>query len=85
MLEDVLEAIGAARTIERTIVVSGDPIAQEIAAAAGAEVVPDPADEGHVEAALAGIARAEARGRRAASSCCPATARCSTRASSTGC
>ncbi len=62
MLEDVLEAIAAARTIERTIVVSGDPAAQEIAAAAAAEVVPDPADEGHVEAALAGIARAEAEG-----------------------
>ena len=62
MLEDVLEAIGAARGIERTIVVSGDPEAQELAAAAGAEVVPDPADEGHVEAALAGIARAEVEG-----------------------
>ena len=62
MLEDVLEAIAAARTIERTIVVSGDPGAQELAAAAGAEVVPDPADEGHVEAALAGIARAEVEG-----------------------
>jgi 2-phospho-L-lactate/phosphoenolpyruvate guanylyltransferase len=62
MLEDVLEAIAAARTIERTIVVSGDPVAQEIAASASAEVVPDPSDEGHVEAALAGIARAEAEG-----------------------
>jgi 2-phospho-L-lactate/phosphoenolpyruvate guanylyltransferase len=62
MLGDVLEAIGAARTIERTILVSGDPIAQELAAAAGAEVVPDPEDGGHVEAALAGIARAEADG-----------------------
>ena len=62
MLGDVLEAIGAARTIERTILVSGDPGAQELAAEAGAEVVPDPADEGHVEAALAGIARAEAEG-----------------------
>jgi 2-phospho-L-lactate/phosphoenolpyruvate guanylyltransferase len=62
MLEDVLEAIAAARTIERTIVVSGDPVAQEIAASASAEVVPDPADEGHVEAALAGIARAEVEG-----------------------
>jgi 2-phospho-L-lactate guanylyltransferase len=60
MVTDVLEAIGEARTIERTIVVSGDPLAQEIAAAAGAEVVPDPSDAGHVEAALAGIARAEA-------------------------
>ena len=64
MVADVLEAIGAARTIERTIVVSGDPIAQELAAAAGAEVVPDPEDAGHVEAALAGIARAEVEGAR---------------------
>jgi 2-phospho-L-lactate guanylyltransferase len=60
MFSDVLDAIAEARTIDRTIVVSGDPVAQEIAAAAGAEVVPDPADEGHVEAVLAGIARAEA-------------------------
>jgi 2-phospho-L-lactate guanylyltransferase len=62
MVEDVLEAIAAARTIERTIVVSGDPIAQELAAAVGAEVVPDPEDGGHVAAALAGIARAEVEG-----------------------
>ena len=62
MLEDVLAAIAAARSIERTIVVSGDPTAQEIAAVASAEVVPDPADEGHSEAALAGIARAEVEG-----------------------
>jgi 2-phospho-L-lactate guanylyltransferase len=62
MVGDVLEAIGEARAVERTIVVSGDPVAQEIAAAAGAEVVPDPEDGGHVEAALAGIARAEAEG-----------------------
>lgn len=62
MVADVLEAIGRARTIERTIVVTGDPIAQELAAATGAEVVPDPEDAGHVEAAQAGIARAEADG-----------------------
>jgi 2-phospho-L-lactate guanylyltransferase len=62
MVADVLEAIGQARAIERTIVVSGDPIAQELAGEAGAEVVPDPEDGGHVEAALAGIARAEADG-----------------------
>jgi 2-phospho-L-lactate guanylyltransferase len=62
MVTDVLEAIGAARTIERTILVSGDPVAQELAAEAGAEAVADPADGGHVEAALAGIARAEAEG-----------------------
>jgi 2-phospho-L-lactate guanylyltransferase len=63
MLEDTLEAIAAARSIKRTIVVSGDPRAQEIVAASGvAEVLPDPTDEGHVVAALAGIARAEVDG-----------------------
>jgi 2-phospho-L-lactate guanylyltransferase len=62
MVADVLDAIGEARSIERLIVVTGDPIAQELAAKAGAEVVPDPEDAGHVEAAQAGIARAEAEG-----------------------
>jgi 2-phospho-L-lactate guanylyltransferase len=62
MVADVLDAIGEARSIERLIVVSGDPIAQELAAKAGAEVVPDPEDAGHVQAAQAGIARAEAEG-----------------------
>jgi 2-phospho-L-lactate/phosphoenolpyruvate guanylyltransferase len=62
MVADVLEAIGQARAIERTIVVTGDPIAQQLAAEADAEVVPDPEDAGHVEAAQAGIARAEADG-----------------------
>jgi len=62
MVADVLEAIGEARTIERTIVVTGDPLAQEIAAEHGAVVVPDPSDTGHVQAALAGIARAEVEG-----------------------
>ena len=85
MVADVLEAIGDARTIERTIVVSGDPAAQELAAAAGAEVVPDPGDEGHVEAALAGIARAEAEGSELRRPAARATARCWTRASSTAC
>lgn len=62
MLADVLEAIGAARTVERLIVVTGDPVAQELAAEADAEVVPDPEDAGHVAAAQAGIARAEVEG-----------------------
>lgn len=62
MVADVLEAIGKARTIDRVIVVTGEPLAQELAAEAGAEVVPDPEDAGHVEAALAGIARAEVEG-----------------------
>ncbi len=64
MLEDVLEAIAETRSIERTIVVTGDPVAQAIAASAAAEVVPDPADDGHIAAALAGIARAEVEGAR---------------------
>jgi 2-phospho-L-lactate guanylyltransferase len=62
MVADVLEAIGNARTVERVVVVTGDPIAQELAAEAGAEVVPDPEDAGHVQAAQAGIARAEVEG-----------------------
>ena len=62
MLEDVLEAIDGARSVEQTIVVTGDAVAGEIASQAGAEMVPDPDNEGHVGAALAGIARAEADG-----------------------
>lgn len=62
MLDDVLEAIGAARSIERTIVVSDEPAALESAAGAGGEIVPDPGEGGHSEAALAGIARAEQLG-----------------------
>ncbi len=58
MLEDVLEAIGAARSIERLIVVSSEPRAIELATASGAEVLPDPDQGGHSGAALAGIARA---------------------------
>lgn len=62
MVADVLEAIAAARTVEATIVVTGDPVAQELAAAVGAAVVPDPEDGGHNGAVAAGIARAEADG-----------------------
>jgi 2-phospho-L-lactate/phosphoenolpyruvate guanylyltransferase len=45
MLEDVLEAIAAARSIERTIVVTNEPRAREAASAAGAEIVPDPGED----------------------------------------
>ncbi len=62
MLEDVLEAIGKTRSLERTIVVTSEPAAVELAAAAGAEVLPDPDEGGHSGAALAGIARAEELG-----------------------
>ena len=62
MLQDVLDAIAEARMVERTIVVTGEPEAERIAEAAGAEVLPDPADEGHPEAALIGIRRARELG-----------------------
>jgi 2-phospho-L-lactate guanylyltransferase len=62
MLEDVLEAIGEARSIERTIVVSSEPRAIELATANGAELVADPDVGGHSGAALAGIARAQQLG-----------------------
>lgn len=58
MLEDVLEAIGEARSIEQTIVVTSEPTAAGLAARGGAEVVPDPDEGGHSGAAVAGIARA---------------------------
>jgi 2-phospho-L-lactate/phosphoenolpyruvate guanylyltransferase len=62
MLEDFLAAVAAARMIERTIVVSGEPEAQEMARAAGAETIEDPEDAGHPEAALIGVAAAQAGG-----------------------
>jgi 2-phospho-L-lactate guanylyltransferase len=62
MLEDVLEAIDAARSIERTIVVTSEPRAIELARANGAELIADPDEGGHSGAALAGIARAQQLG-----------------------
>lgn len=62
MVADVLEAIGAARMVERTIVVSQEPAAVGLAAAAGAQLVSDFEDASHSAAALAGIAAAEAAG-----------------------
>lgn len=58
MLEDVLEAIGPARSVERTIVVTNEARAAALATTVGAEVLPDPEEGGHSEAALAGVARA---------------------------
>jgi 2-phospho-L-lactate guanylyltransferase len=62
MLEDVLEAIAAARSIERTVVVSSEPLAIELAAEASAELVADPDEGGHSGAARAGVARARELG-----------------------
>jgi len=62
MVADVLEAIGRARMVDRTIVVSQEPLAAELAAAAGAELVGDFDDASHSAAALAGVERAAAAG-----------------------
>lgn len=62
MLDDVLEAIAEARSVERTIVVTSEPRAAELATAAGAEVIADPDQGGHSGAALAGLARAREAG-----------------------
>jgi len=66
MLEDVLEAIHEARLVDRTLVVTSEPRAAELAAAAGAEVLTDPDEGGHSGAALAGVTRAVALGARCA-------------------
>jgi 2-phospho-L-lactate/phosphoenolpyruvate guanylyltransferase len=62
MVADVLESIGEARSVERTIVVSSEPRAAAIAMAAGAEVLADPDEGGHSGAALVGVARAQELG-----------------------
>ncbi len=62
MLEDVLESIGAARSIERTMVVTSEPRAIDLASKRGSELVADPDEGGHSGAALAGIARARELG-----------------------
>jgi 2-phospho-L-lactate guanylyltransferase len=66
MLDDVLEAVGGARSIERTLVVTDEPAAAERAAAAGAEVIPDLPDAGHSAATVAGTEWALERGARCA-------------------
>jgi 2-phospho-L-lactate guanylyltransferase len=62
MLRDVLAAISGASEIEGTIVVTEEPIAIELAANAGAEVVAEDADRSHPDAAAAGARRAAAGG-----------------------
>ena len=68
MLADVLAAVSAASAIERVIVVSGEPRAERIAlrhaqrTPAPLEVLRDPRDAGHSQAATLGIVRARALG-----------------------
>ena len=62
MFADVLAQVGRARTLEHLIVVSGEPSVQKLGSEAGAVLVDDPTDRGQSPAALAGLARAAARG-----------------------
>jgi 2-phospho-L-lactate guanylyltransferase len=70
MLADVLAAIGDAEAIERVIVVTGEGRAERIALAHARrsqtplEVMRDPDDRGHSEAATLGIIRALSHGAR---------------------
>src|SRR5688572_26145625 len=68
MLTDVLAAVCEAESIERVVVVTGEGRAERIAmerakrATTPIEVLQDPADRGHSEAATLGIIRALAHG-----------------------
>lgn len=62
MLGDVLEAVSGARQVTSTIVVTGEPVAADLAARYGAEVLNDPEDAGHSGAALLGVDRAKQLG-----------------------
>ncbi len=72
MLADVLVALDRAREIERVIVVTGEGRAEKIAidharrSSTPLEVLRDPTDRGHSEAATLGIVRAKALGARCA-------------------
>jgi 2-phospho-L-lactate/phosphoenolpyruvate guanylyltransferase len=64
MLADVLAALGRAQQLERIVVVTGDRRAERVAlaqaqrTATALEVLRDPVDHGHSEAATLGIVRA---------------------------
>ncbi len=66
MLADVLAALDRSEWLDRVIIVSGEPRAASAAAAAGAELIDDPDDEGHSPAALLGVGVALAAGARCA-------------------
>lgn len=61
MLSDVLAALADARSIERVLVVSGEPRVAALLAGGPAELLDDPADAGHSQATLLGVAAALAR------------------------
>jgi 2-phospho-L-lactate guanylyltransferase len=66
MFADVLAQIRRAQALDEILVVSGEIEAKKLASEAGATLIDDPAEKGQSHAALAGLARAAARGFRRA-------------------
>jgi len=64
MAEAVLQALSEARTLERIVVVTREPRAVAAAKAIGADVVDDPREAGHSQAAQLGVDAAVAAGAR---------------------
>ncbi|WP_320669598.1 2-phospho-L-lactate guanylyltransferase [Patulibacter defluvii] len=62
MVTDVLIALRRSQLVEGVIVVTGEPVAEQIAVNYNAEVLPDAHDLGHSEAVAAGIQWALGRG-----------------------
>jgi 2-phospho-L-lactate guanylyltransferase len=62
MVTDVLIALRRSELVDAVIVVTGEPIAEQIAINYNAEALMDPRDLGHSEAALLGISVARSRG-----------------------
>ena len=62
MFADVLAQIERAAALDEIMVVSGEPGVQKLAREAGAVLIDDPAEKGQSHAALAGLARAAAKG-----------------------
>jgi 2-phospho-L-lactate guanylyltransferase len=62
MIADVLSALAACPAIEATLVITNEPAATALAAAHGAEAIPDPHESGQSPAAAVGLARAVADG-----------------------
>ena len=55
MVGDVLEALNAVRALDAVLVVTAEPRAAAAAREAGAQVLDDPAEAGHSQAALLGV------------------------------
>jgi 2-phospho-L-lactate guanylyltransferase len=62
MVTDVLIALRRASLVDGVLVVTGEPAAEQIAVNYNAEVLPDPRDLGHSEAAALGVQFAMSRG-----------------------